>query len=176
MSLLVCASFTLLTQCKTDVTSRMCPLAPSRGWGLSPSFNFQAPALLNELPLLLSSSPWQQNHWCWSSAWHTQTASGCCSQGATMSPFSPPLLPKRGLTKQRWEEPHRDGQMVFPIRKVIASFFFNVTGSLHGYPPNHPFTQQPAATALRQVSQGTLYGVSVNSSFTEPGSTCKAVM
>ena len=53
--------------------------------------------------------PWQQNHWCWSSALHTRAASWCCSQEATMSPFSPSLLPLRVDRKERrWSSENRD--------------------------------------------------------------------
>lgn len=51
-----------------------------------------------------------------------------------MSPFSPPLVPKREemkekirvLKQKQWEKRHRDGQMVFPfkMRKVIAFLLF----------------------------------------------------
>lgn len=49
----------------------------------SSSFIFVASIHFNRKFRLINSSLWQQNHWCWSSALHTQTASGCCSQKAT---------------------------------------------------------------------------------------------
>lgn len=93
-----------------------------------------------------------------------------------MSPFSPPLLPKRvdinvntrvQRQKKRWGKRHRDGQMVFPfrIRKVIAFhfffFFFFLLPSCHSIPqhsrpPKHRFTRQPAPTDPYRVSKGTL--------------------
>lgn len=49
-----------------------------------------------------------------------------------MSPFSPPLLPKRGEIREKKgregeKKGHRDGQMVFPFRimKAIAFLFFS---------------------------------------------------
>ena len=91
----------------------------------------------------LLSSPWQQNHWCWSSTWHTHAASGYCSQGDThtlvFQVLSVPGLKKEGRSEERivGKEVERDGQMVVNSNGGRC-LCFNLAPVcfIKGYPPS----------------------------------------